>query len=336
MANILIVDDEMQIRDILKRTLIKKGYDCTLAASASEARQHLKEKNIDLVLCDVTMPGESGVDLARYIGTEYEDTAVIMVTAVEDPEVANTVLEAGTYGYIIKPFSQNMILINVENALRRQNLEIANRIYQQNLEQKVEDRTAKLKKALDGVIQAMGRSIEFRDPYTAGHQRRVANLAVAIAKEMDIPKDQIESIHLAGKIHDLGKISVPAEILSKPGKLNDNEFSIIRTHPQVGYDIISGIEFSSPIAQIILQHHEKIDGSGYPQGLSGDNILLEARILTVADIVEAMASHRPYRPGLGIEKALGEILENKGVLYDSNVANALSQFSTSKIKEFLE
>ena len=336
MANILIVDDEYHVRDILKRTLMKNGHDCTLAANALEARKYLNEKAIDLVLCDVTMPGESGVELAKYIGAEYNNTAVIMVTAIEDPEVALTVLEAGTYGYIIKPFSQNMILINVHNALRRQKLENANRIYQQDLEQKVEERTTKLKEALDGIIQAMGRTIEFRDPYTAGHQMRVASIAVAIAKEMGIPKDQLEWIHVAGKIHDLGKISVPAEILSKPGKLNENEFAMIKTHPSIGYDIIASIEFPWPIAQVILQHHERINGSGYPQGLSGEDILLEARIFCVADVVEAMASHRPYRPALGIEKALNEISENKGVLYDSNVASALSRIDTSEIEKLLE
>jgi len=314
---------------------MKNGHDCTLAANALEARKYLNEKVFDLVLCDVTMPGESGVELAKHIGAEYNDTAVIMVTAIEDPEVALTVLEAGTYGYIIKPFSQNMILINVHNALRRQKLENANRIYQQDLEQKVEERTTKLKEALDGIIQAMGRTIEFRDPYTAGHQMRVASIAVAIAKEMGIPKDQLEWIHVAGKIHDLGKISVPAEILSKPGKLNENEFAMIKTHPSIGYDIIASIEFPWPIAQVILQHHERINGSGYPQGLSGEDILLEARILCVADVVEAMASHRPYRPALGIEKALNEISENKGVLYDSNVASALSRIDTSEIEKLL-
>jgi HD-GYP domain-containing protein (c-di-GMP phosphodiesterase class II) len=228
-----------------------------------------------------------------------------------------------------------MILINVHNALRRQKLEKANQIYQQDLEQKVEERTTKLKEALNGIIQAMGRTIEFRDPYTAGHQMRVASLTVAIAKEMGLPKDHLDWIRVAAKIHDLGKISVPAEILSKPGKLNENEYAIIRTHPNIGYDIIAGIEFPWPIAQVILQHHERINGSGYPQGLSGEDILLEARILSVADVVEAMASHRPYRPTLGIEKALNEISENKGVLYDSNVARALSQISTSEIEEIL-
>lgn len=335
MANILIVDDEAQIRDVLQRILVTNGYNCTLAANASEARNLLNEKDFDLALCDVTMPGESGVELAKYIVSKYENTVVIMVTAVENPEIADVALKAGVYGYIIKPFSKNIILINAQNALYRRKLELANRAYQQDLEQKVEDRTARLKEALDGVVQAMGRVIEFRDPYTAGHQTRVANLAVAIAEEMDIPKDQLDWIHVAGRIHDIGKISIPAEILSKPGKLSENEFPIIRTHPRVGYEIVAGIEFSWPIAQVILQHHERVNGSGYPQGLSGEEILLEARILSVADVVEAMASHRPYRPGLGIESALDEVSKNSGILYDPGVVSALFRINTSKIKDLI-
>lgn len=335
MANILIVDDEVQVRHVLERTLSRRGYGCTLAANASEARKCLDEKPIALVLCDVTMPGESGVDLAKYIAAEYENTAVVMVTAVENPEIVSAVLETGVYGYILKPFTQNMILITVQNALWRQKLEAANRSYQQNLEQKVQERTAKLKEVLDGVVQAMGRVIEYRDPYTAGHQMRVANLAVAIAKEMEISDDQLEWIHIAGKIHDLGKISVPAEILSKPGRLSDNEFAIVKTHPKVGHDIIAGIEFSWPVAEVILQHHERINGSGYPQGLSGEDIHPASRILCVADVVEAMASHRPYRPGLGLEKALNEISENNGRFYDPEVARALLRIDLSVIKEIL-
>jgi putative nucleotidyltransferase with HDIG domain len=176
--------------------------------------------------------------------------------------------------------------------------------------------TEKLRKTLGGTIQAMAVTVETRDPYTAGHQRRVANLARAIAQEMNLPKDTIEGIRVAGLVHDIGKISVPAEILSKPTKLSEMEFGIIKVHAQSGYDILQGIDFPWPIAQIILQHHELLDGSGYPQGLKNGQILLEARILTVADVVEAMASHRPYRPTRGIDAALHEIEKNKGILYD--------------------
>ena len=181
---------------------------------------------------------------------------------------------------------------------------------------------AQLRAALGSTVQAIAVTVETRDPYTAGHQRRVADLARSIAREMNLSRDQIEGIRTAAIIHDLGKISVPAEILSKPAKLTDIEFSLIKTHPQSGYDILKDIEFPWPVARMVLEHHERMDGSGYPNGLKGDQTLLESRILSVADVVEAMASHRPYRPGLGLEIALREIETHRGTLYDEAVAEA--------------
>jgi len=322
MANILIVDDEEQIRRMLSRILERQGYTCTLSADAGEARKCLKSHAFDLVLCDVNMPGESGIDLARHIDAVYEDTAVIMVTGVDDPQVADTAIEVGIYGYIIKPLDVNEVLINIRNSLRRRELEITNRMYRHDLERLVAERTASLRKAMDGIIRAMGLTVESRDPYTSGHQQRVAVLSAAIAGEMGLLQDQIDGIRLAGMIHDLGKITIPAGILSKPTRLTDIEFALIKTHPQVGYDILKEIEFPWPIAQIVHQHHEKMDGSGYPQGLAGEVILLESRIICVADVVEAMASHRPYRPAIGLDKALEEIADNAGRLYDPGAVQA--------------
>ncbi len=179
-----------------------------------------------------------------------------------------------------------------------------------------------LRRALKGVVQAMSVTVEMRDPYTAGHQHRVSRLSVAIAREMGLPERQIEGIRMAGDIHDIGKIYVPAEILSKPGKLTDIEFTIIKTHPQVGFDILKNVEFPWPIADIVVQHHERLDGKGYPAGLKGDAILPEARIIIVADVVEAMSSHRPYRPAHGIDKALEEISLHRGTVYDAVVVDA--------------
>ena len=187
-----------------------------------------------------------------------------------------------------------------------------------------------LRKALGGTIEAMALTVETRDPYTAGHQRRVSNLARAIATEMGVSEDQIQGIRLAGVIHDVGKISVPGEILSKPGSIGANEFGIIKEHPRVGYNILKTVDFPWPIAQIVLQHHERMDGSGYPDGISGDNILIEARILAVADVVEAMASHRPYRAALGIDLALNEISKNRGSSYDSKVVDACLRLFNEK------
>lgn len=179
-----------------------------------------------------------------------------------------------------------------------------------------------LKAALDGTIIAVTRVAEARDPYTSGHQRRVAALAAAIAEELGWGRQAVEGIHLGAMIHDIGKIHLPAEILSKPSRLNDIEFSLIKSHPQVGYDILKDIDFPWPVAEIAHQHHERLDGSGYPQGLKGDEICPEARIVSVADIVEAMASHRPYRAGLGIEAALKEVESQKGTLLDADAVDA--------------
>ncbi|GAB4508751.1 MAG: hypothetical protein Tsb0026_07840 [Sulfuricaulis sp.] len=188
----------------------------------------------------------------------------------------------------------------------------------------------RMQKALLETVEAIGSALEKRDPYTAGHQRQVATLAHAIAQEMHLPQEAVEGIYMGSLIHDVGKIYVPAEILSRPGKLSEAEFNLIKAHPQVGYDIIKGIEFPWPVAQMILQHHERLDGSGYPQGLKGDAISLEARILAVADVVEAMASHRPYRPGLGMDKALEEISQNRGVLYDPQAVDVCLQLIQEK------
>lgn len=174
----------------------------------------------------------------------------------------------------------------------------------------------KLRRSLEGTVEAIAATVETRDPYTAGHQRRVADLARAIGREMGLSEDVQEGLHFGALIHDLGKVQIPAEILSKPTKLTKLEFELIKVHPQAGYDIIKGIEFPWPVAAMVHQHHERLDGSGYPQGLKGDAIALEARILAVADVVEAMASHRPYRPGLGIEAALKEIEAKRGIWFD--------------------
>jgi len=327
--NILVVDDDEQILKLLKVLLETNNYKCTLAINAAEARNAMQDQNFEVVLCDVNMPGESGMDFARYVLTEYADTAVLMVTAVDDPEIAGTALEIGAYGYIIKPFKPNELIIDVANVLRRRDLEIQNRDHRKNLEKLVAERTERLqdtlenlRKAMGGTIQVISSTVEMRDPYTAGHQQRVTTLACTIATEMGLPEDRIEGLRMAGIIHDLGKIAVPAEILSKPGEITEAEFGIIKSHPQVGNDILKDIEFPWPIAQIVYQHHERMDGSGYPQGLSGEDILMEARILAVADIVEAMASHRPYRSALGIDKALEEISQKRGILYDPEVVDA--------------
>jgi putative nucleotidyltransferase with HDIG domain len=190
-----------------------------------------------------------------------------------------------------------------------------------------------LQMTLQSTINAISEIVESRDPYTAGHQKRVSDIACAIAEEMDLSFEMTTGIHMASLIHDLGKMYIPAEILSKPGKLSDLEFNMMKSHPEVGYNILKNIEFNHPVADVVYQHHERMDGSGYPRGLSGNEILIEARIIAVADVVEAMSSHRPYRPSLGIEKALEEITKGKGTTYDSKSVDAcLKLFKEEKIK----
>jgi PAS domain S-box-containing protein len=180
----------------------------------------------------------------------------------------------------------------------------------------------KLQQTLLQTIEAIASTVEARDPYTAGHQKRVANIASAIAREMGLTDDRIHALYLSASIHDLGKIRIPAEILSKPGRLNAIEYELVKGHPKTGYEIIKDIQFPWPIAQMVLQHHERVDGSGYPQGLKSGEIMLEAMIIAVADVVEAMSSHRPYRPGLGLDEAMGEIARHRGTLYDPAVVDS--------------
>lgn len=218
----------------------------------------------------------------------------------------------------------------LENTVQDRTVELTmlNMQFQQEIEErkrtqkKLNHSYLQLQKSLDEIVHAMSLTLEERDPYTAGHQKRTTDLALAIAREMGLPEHETKGLQMAGLIHDMGKISVPGEILSKPGPLNDAEIQLIQRHPQVAYDILKQIDFPWSVDQIVLQHHEKLDGSGYPQGLVGEEILLESRILCVADVVETMETHRPYRASLGRDTALEEITKNRGSLYDSEVVDA--------------
>ena len=225
------------------------------------------------------------------------------------------------------------VAIAIENArlYEEAQRELAER---KRAEEELQHTLERLREALGGIIQTVALTVETKDPYTAGHQRRVGNLARAIANEMGLPQEQIDGIRMAGLIHDLGKVGIPTEILGRPGPLNDLQFGLIKAHSQIGYDVLKTIEFPWPVAQIVLQHHERLDGSGYPQGLSGEETLLEARILAVADVVEAMASRRPYRPPRGLDKALEEISQNSGILYDAEAVDACLKLFTEKGFEF--
>ncbi len=273
----------------------------------------LMNDNPDVIISDYNLPGFNGktaLELTRHLAP---DIPFIMVTGSVNEEVAIECIRSGARDYLIKEHLARLglaVLSALESKRSTEKLNQSYKMLQQNF--KV-------------FVEAMSRVVEIRDPYTAGHQKRVAELAVAIASEMKLDEQRIEGISMAGMIHDIGKVCVPAEILSKPGRLNGAEMMLIRMHSEVGANILQPIEFPWPVVTIIAQHHEKINGSGYGMGLKGDEILLEAKILCVADVVEAISSHRPYRPALGIEFALSEISANCGILYDTDVVNACTK-----------
>jgi putative nucleotidyltransferase with HDIG domain len=323
---ILIVDDEESVRDLLKQILEKEGYTCEGAEDAETASALLSEKKFDLVISDVQMPEKSGIQLLEEIKTQYPNLATMLISGHTDKKTAESAIVKGAIDFLVKPFQKDQVLISVSNALRRRALDLQSQFEVQNLECIINDQTQdlmdaneRLNRILNSTVKAMSLAVESRDPYTAGHQQRVANISVAIAKKMGFNDEQVEYLRMAAMIHDIGKISVPAEILCKPTRLSKAEFDIIKEHPLTGYNILKGIDFPYPLAKIIYQHHERIDGSGYPQGLSGDEILMEAKIIAVADVVEAMASHRPYRSALGLDVALDEIIKNKGQIFDPEV-----------------
>ncbi len=348
MPPLLIVDDEDLIRRMLGRMLRRKGYDVTLAGSAKEAREALKAQTFELVLSDVNMPGESGLDLVHFITETYPDTAAVMVTGVDDPKIANTALEVGAYGYIIKPFETNEVLINVANALRRRTLEIENRRYRTYLEQTVQERTRDLQHAVveleaasselrnsrEETIQRLARAAEFRSDETALHIRRMSLYCELLAKKAGLGDRAAELIRIASPMHDIGKIGTPDRILMKAGKLTADEFEIMRQHAEIGYRILNGSssEMLQLAAKIARSHHEKWDGSGYPQGLVGEDIPLEGRICAVADVFDALTSARCYKPAFSVEKSRAIMEEGRARHFDP----ALLDLFWEHLDEFLE
>ncbi|TET79246.1 MAG: HD domain-containing protein [Candidatus Cloacimonadota bacterium] len=277
----------------------------------STGLERLSEGGIDVLLLDLTLPDCRGFETFTKVFAQAPEVPIVVLTGLNDETLAIKAVHEGAQDYLFKKqVDSNLLVRSIRYAIERK-----------RSEEKLKQSFETIRKTLDGIVQAMAVVVEARDPYTAGHQRRVAGLAYAIAKEMGFSEKEIEGIRVACLLHDIGKITIPIEILSKPGSLTEVEFRFIKKHPQVGYDILKGIEFPWQIGKIVLQHHERLDGSGYPSGLSRENILPEAKILSVADVVEAMSSHRPYRPARGIDKALGEVLEKRGVLYEPEVVN---------------
>lgn len=315
--NILIVDDEEDVRNILQYGVRHAGYGCMTASSGMQALSILENEVFDVVVSDINMPQMTGLELVQRVKALYDTDVMIMTGYVEDFSYEN-IVGIGASDFIQKPVG----LVEFVARLRRVLLERATRAERNQAIAALETNLAKSQRAMEGIIQAIAATVEMRDPYTSGHQERVAGLACAIAESMALPADKVYGLRMAAVLHDLGKIAVPAEILTRPGRLNDLEYAIIKNHAQYGYDILKKIEFPWPLAEIVRQHHERLDGSGYPLGLKGAQIILEARILAVADVVETISSHRPYRPSLGLNQAINELNKNKGTLYDPDAADA--------------
>ncbi len=315
--HILVVDDEDLIRDILREGLEQAGYECRTAADGLEALEILEHEPVDVVITDISMPRLDGIQLADRIHRSHSADVIVMTGFAENLSYED-IIARGASDFIQKPVGVREIILRLERVIRERTISSE----QRRTEEELRSSLQKLRRVLSQTVNALASSLEKRDPYTAGHQQRVARLAHAVALEMGLPEEQAEGIRIAGILHDIGKISVPTGILTKPGRLSVNEFNLIKEHPQVGYDILKDIEFDPPVATSIIQHHERLDGSGYPSGMAAGDIIMEARILAVTDVVEAMASHRPYRPSLGVDRALAEIAAHSGTLYDPDVVKA--------------
>ncbi len=343
-ARLIVVDDDPFCLDSVCSYLEDSGFAVSRASDGRSGLAAVEREAPDLVLLDLQMPGLHGLEVLAAVRERSPATPVIVLSGSASVADVVQALRLGASDYLIKPVIDLEILEHsVQAALERTRLLREREEYQQRLEREIQERTRELReqlgqrlvaeaqlresfdrleRVLDETVETLAAVVETKDPHTSGHQRRVVQLASAIASELALPVHRIRGLRVAGLLHDIGKIYVPAEILSRPGQLRQSEIDLLRSHPAIGYELLKGIPFEWPVAEIVLQHHERIDGSGYPAGLRGEDIMLEARILAVADVVEALSSHRPYRPALGLERALQEIGATRGVLYDERAVEA--------------
>jgi putative nucleotidyltransferase with HDIG domain len=329
-AEVMVIDDDDSVLTTTILILEEEGYQVVAFSTGQEAIDKFNN-NIHAVVLDINMPDLTGLQVFKKIKSINPYVPIIFHTGAtaRQEERRDLRRQFRPHAYVQKG-NPEQLMDTVVSAVESYGNILRNVKLSESLYEELKKSTDKIKTNIEETIHAMAMTVEMRDPYTAGHQRQVANLASAIAEKMGIPREQIDSIYLAGAIHDIGKMQVPTEILSKCGKLTELEFDMIKTHSQAGYDVLKAIEFQWPIAEFVLQHHERIDGSGYPSGLNDENILIEARILSVADVVDAIVPHRPYRPALGIEKAQEEIFNKRGILYDSNVVDACLSIISDK------
>jgi putative two-component system response regulator len=328
---ILIADDEADIRELLGDFLESEGYECILAVNAFEALEKYKEQNdIDLVMSDIRMPGKTGLELLSDIKEIDDDVMVIMISAVKDIESAISAMSKGAYDYVAKPFKLTEVVLIAKKAIEKRKLILQNKEYQRSLERMVAERTIELQNALEALdktyiftLRALVTALDTRDEETQGHSMRVVKFTLKLAELMNWgDKERLKNLEYGALLHDIGKIGIPDAILKKPGKLTKDEWEVMKTHPEVGYKILHKIEFLEEPSQIVLHHHERFDGSGYPTGLKGHDIPIESRIFAVADTVDAMTSERFYRAALSFEDASDELLKYSGIQFDPVVVDA--------------
>ncbi|MGQ9618706.1 MAG: response regulator [Candidatus Aminicenantia bacterium] len=335
---ILIVDDEEGVRELLSDFLKTEGYICRTARDGKEALNMFKNNGFDLIISDIRMPEMGGIELLKNIRTLDDLIAVIMITAVKDINVAIEALTIGAYGYVIKPFKLQEILINVERALEKRRVILENINYQKNLETMVEKRTEELKMAMEEIsetyektLEAFVYALDTRDIETGFHSKRVEAFTIEIAKKWGISdREYLLDIGRGALIHDVGKIGVPDSILRKPSKLTEEEWAIMKKHPLFGYNIIKGIKKLRRPGKIVLFHHERFDGKGYPFQKKGREIPLEARIFAVADALDAMISDRPYRKAFPYEYAWEEIIRCSGTQFDPDIVELFKSISLER------
>ncbi|HEV8264562.1 MAG TPA: HD domain-containing phosphohydrolase [Gemmatimonadales bacterium] len=319
----LVVDDEPRLRRVLVRLLEGEGFHCAEAGSGVEALAELERQAVPLVISDLRMPEMDGVTLLREIVTRWPGTAVIVVTAVAEVESAVACLQLGALDYVAKPFHLDEVRARVTQALDKRRLILENRTYQVHLEERVEAQARRIEELFLEGVHALVHALEAKDAYTRGHSMRVANYALGIAHAMGLDDDLVDTIALGAELHDVGKIGVSEGILHKAGKLTDQEYHHIMEHTVIGARILGPLMRDAPGAlAIVRSHHERLDGKGFPDGLKGEAIPFEARVVAVADAFDAMTSVRPYRPSLSVPNAMGELETWKGIQFDPGVVDA--------------
>ncbi len=323
---ILLVEDNADLKAFIQAMLVRLGHDVDVASDGLEAWDAIEKNPPDVIVSDIMMPRLDGYELLRRVKESplARQIPLILITAKTDVEARLIGFERGADAYLNKPVNVRELDARIRNLVAQRRLQRA-AIRMKDMEAREDERRRgyeRLRQALKSTVRSFASVVEMKDPYTAGHQRRMADLAQAIGIELGFAEDRLEGLQTAAMIHDIGKIRIPGEIVSKPSKLSPLEYDLVKTHSAAGAELLKDIDFPWPIGRIILEHHERIDGSGYPRGLRADELLPESKIIAVADVVEAMSSHRPWRPALGLDAALEEIITNRDVLFDPAAVDA--------------